>query len=105
VEDLKTGYPKTRSYRGFGISLEQSFHFIKLSRPRKLVIGLSSFNKSTIHSIHALTGMILFVVSLYLAYNGVVSNPPATAADYNLAIVVTVAVILILYGTHEYLHL
>jgi hypothetical protein len=49
--------------------------------------------------------MVLFVFAMYLGYFGVVSNPPASAADYNLGIVVSVVAILILYGVHEYLHL
>jgi len=49
--------------------------------------------------------MILFIISLFLGYYGVISNPPASGTDYNIGIVVSVVVILVLFALHEYLHL
>lgn len=62
----------------------------------------SGAKKSRLQTIYGIVGIVLFVLGLFLAYEGVLSWR-VSPAQWNEGVLVAVLVILLLYGTHEYL--
>lgn len=65
---------------------------------------MAPINRSRLQVVYSVMGIALFIAGLYVAYEATISWI-ATPSQWNEGIVVAILVILLFYGSHEYLHL